>query len=166
MKKVQSKGEGEATIKGNETKGYPVRLSGNVQKQVVIRPDVADIDDKVAVTQEQHNVNGIKEEKKEPDSSVMTFDIDDSLSEISSKEEEKVDVSANEYANNETSAHKNLVDYSSDSSYKEEVEADAATILSTCSGSSDDSSDDDSDNMFVISTPVDQIGLAGKPLPQ
>jgi len=164
MKKVQSKGE--ATIKGNETKGYPVRLSGNVQKQVVIRPDVADIDDKVAVTQEQHNVNGIKEEKKEPDSSVMTFDIDDSLSKISSKEEEKVDVSANEYANNETSAHKNLVDYSSDSSYQEEVEADAATILSTCSGSSDDSSDDDSDNMFVISTPVDQIGLAGKPLPQ
>jgi len=162
MKKAQSKGE--ATSKENESKGdpVPVRLSGNVQKKVVIRPDVADIDEKVAVTQEQHNVSGIKEEKKEPDASVMSFDID---SKIPFKEEEKADVSANEYANKKTGAHKNLVDYSSDSPYEEEVEADKATILSTCSGSSDDSSDDDSD-MFIISTPVDQSGMAGKPLPQ
>jgi len=162
MKKVQEK---EVTNKENESKEDPVRMSGNMQNKVVIRPDVADIDEKVAVTQDQLNVSGIKEEKREQDASIMSFDIDDSRAKIPSKEEEKVDVSANEYANEEKSANKNLIDYLSDSSGGEEVEAET-TILSTCSGSSDDSSDDDSDNVFIISTPVDQIRLAEKPLPQ
>merc|ERR1719369_1478150 len=78
MKKVQEKGE--VTNKENESKEDPVRLSGNMQNNMVIRPDVADIDDKVAVTQEQLNVSGIKEEKREQDASIMiiSFDIDDS----------------------------------------------------------------------------------------
>jgi len=150
MKKVQEKGE--VTNKENESKEDPVRLSGNMQNKVVIRPDVADINDKVALTQEQLNVSGIKEEKREEDTSIMSFDIDDSRAKIPPKEEEKVDVSANEYANEDKSA---------DSSSEEEVEAET-TILSSC----DDSSDDDSDNVFIISTPVDQIELAEKPLPQ
>jgi len=163
MKKVQEKGE--VANKENESKEDPERLSKNMQNKVVIRPDVADIDDKVAVTQEQLNVSGIKEEKREQDASIMSFDIDDSCAKIPSKEEEKFDVSANEYANEEKSANKNLVNYSSVSSGEEEVEAET-TILSTCSGSSDDSSDDDSDTVFIISTPADQIRLAEKPLPQ
>ena len=164
MKKFQEK---EKTT--NKEVGIP--LSGNVQNEV-IRPDVEHVDDKVGVTREQHNVSDSKEQSSEFDASLMSFDFGDSLAKIRSKKEQKEDVSANDYVNKEKSVTQNLVDYSSSSSYEEEVEgieADA-TLLSSSSRSSDDdySSDDndDSDSMFAISTPADQIKLAGKPLPQ